>query len=431
MLDLSVKLGKTLTLKNPLVAGAGPTTGTVQHIENCVDAGFGAVVTKTASVPWHMQRFPRPLYTLVDYKKNPQDPYYVPEDYTWMHRDHNSVYPLDKFPAIIKVVAPYCREHGTVLIGSIAGRSMEEWETAVKAYAEAGADALELNFCCPFPPEGLVKKPEDAHMGIYFTYNHQAAAEVVRHVKKVVDIPIFCKLSPDGSNFVEIAQELEKAGADGVTMFANNNILRIDVETGKPINYGPCAGSGPWALGHSLRWCAMVAKGTNDLAVMGGRGATDWRGAVEFLLGGSNAIQLSHSIMIRGLGYVKEILAGIETYMKRHGYETIADFQGKSLNEIYTNQEMMDKVKALYAKVNYDKCIGCGRCSQVCFYDAMKFYKKAVVKAENCAGCTLCKNVCPVNAIDMIERDNDIDYLRALSSAHPELAPDGVWDTNE
>jgi tRNA-dihydrouridine synthase len=67
---------------------------------------------------------------------------------------------------------------------------MTEWDTAAKAYAEAGADALELNFCCPFPPEGLVQNPEDAHMGIYFTYNYQAAAEVVRHVKKVVDIPI-------------------------------------------------------------------------------------------------------------------------------------------------------------------------------------------------------------------------------------------------
>ena len=431
MVDMSVKLGKTLTIKNPLVAGGGPTAGTVEHIKNCVDAGFGAVVTKTASMPWPMQRYPRPLYTLVDYKKNPHDPYSVPDDYTWMHRDHNSVYPLNKFPAIIKAAAPYCKEHGCALIGSIAGRGMAEWEAAASAYAEAGADALELNFCCPFPPEGIVKNPEDAHMGIYFTHNRQAAAEVVKQMKKIVDIPVFCKISPDGTNFVEIAQELENAGADGVTMFANNNILRIDVETGKPVNYGPCAGTGPWARGHTMRWCAMVAKGTKDLAVMGGRGATDWRGVAEFLLGGSHAVQLSHSVMMRGLDFVQEILDDLERYMTRHHYNTIADFQGKALKDIYSNQDMIDKVKALYAKVNYDKCIGCGRCSHVCFYDAMKFVKKAVITTKNCVGCTLCSNVCPVGAIDMLERDNDIEYLRALSSAHPELAPDGVWDTDE
>lgn len=426
MKDLSIKLGK-LTLKNPIVAGGGPLAGTVDHIKKCVDAGFGAIVTKTASAPWHMQRYPRPLYALVDYKKNPQDPYYVPDSYTWMHREHNSVYPLDKFPAIVKAAAPYCKEKGTVLIGSFAGRSLAEWEKAAIAYAEAGADALELNFCCPFPPEGLVKNPEDAHMGIYFTFNSHEANKVVKHLKSIVDLPMFCKLSPDGSRFVDVAKDLEAAGADGVTMFANNNILRVDVETGLPINYGPSAGTGPWAKGQSLRWASMVAKETK-LAVMGGRGATDWRDVVEFLMAGSAAVQLCSPIMIQGLKSVNNILNDLSFYMERHQYDSVAEFQGKALKNIYTNQEMIDKVTALYAKIDYNKCLGCGRCAEVCFYDAMKFYKKAVVKSENCAGCSLCKNVCPAGAINMEKRDNDIDYLRALSSAHPELAPEGVWE---
>lgn len=57
------------------------------------------------------------------------------------------------------------------MIGSFAGRSMDEWEKAAIAYAEAGADALELNFCCPFPPEGLVQKPEDAHKNGTMTWS--------------------------------------------------------------------------------------------------------------------------------------------------------------------------------------------------------------------------------------------------------------------
>jgi hypothetical protein len=40
---------------------------------------------------------------------------------------------------------------------------------------------------------------------------------------------------------VEIAQELEKAGAEGVTMFANNNILRINVKPVKLLITVPCA----------------------------------------------------------------------------------------------------------------------------------------------------------------------------------------------
>jgi ferredoxin len=238
---------------------------------------------------------------------------------------------------------------------------------------------------------------------------------------------MFCKLSPDGSRFVEVAKALEEAGADGVTMFANNSILRIDVETGLPVNYGPCAGTGPWAKGQAMRWSSMVANETK-LAVMGGRGATDWKDVVEFLMAGSSAVQMCSPIMMRGLRSVSEILDKLSYYMERHHYESVAEFQGKALKSIYSNQEMIDQVKALYAKINYDKCIGCGRCAEVCCYDAMTVFRKAVVKKDNCVGCSLCKNICPTNAIDMGERDNDLEYLRALSSAHPELAPEGVWD---
>jgi len=48
MIDMSVKVGR-LTLKNPIIAAGSPLAGTAQHIRDCVDAGFGAVVTKTAS----------------------------------------------------------------------------------------------------------------------------------------------------------------------------------------------------------------------------------------------------------------------------------------------------------------------------------------------------------------------------------------------
>ena len=68
MADLSVQLGP-LRLKNPFVVGGGPPAGTVQHIKNCVDAGLGAIVTKTTSTVWYLQRYPRPLYRLLDYKK--------------------------------------------------------------------------------------------------------------------------------------------------------------------------------------------------------------------------------------------------------------------------------------------------------------------------------------------------------------------------
>jgi dihydropyrimidine dehydrogenase (NAD+) subunit PreA len=426
MSDLSTNLGP-LRLKNPLVVGGGPPAGTVQHIKNCVDSGLGAIVTKTASTVWFLQRFPRPLYKLLDYKKDPQHPYDEPKDYFWMHREHNSCYEPVPFAEIIREAAPYCKEHDCKLIGSFSCKTLEEWEQIATLYMEAGCDALELNFCCPFPPEGLSKSEQDNHVGIYYTKHPEAALQVLKALKKIISIPMFVKMNPDGASFVQAAKDLEAAGAAGVTMFANNKTMRVDIETGKPVIYGPGPGTGSGMKPVSMRWVAEVASAC-DCAVMAGRGAITWDDCIEFLMAGADAVQYCSPIMIRGLHYVKEMLLDIEEWMTRRGYQSIEEIKDMARKQIYSNQDLVDKVKPLYATVDYAKCIGCKRCWHSCWYDAISVSKKAVIKKEKCAGCSLCSQVCPVGAIGMQERDDDTDHFRALASAHPQLAPEGFFD---
>jgi dihydroorotate dehydrogenase len=79
MADLSTTIGK-LKLKNPLLLGAGPLSGTAGHIRKCVDAGFGAICAKTATLSPFLQKYPRPLYRLKDYAVRPDEPFHVPRD---------------------------------------------------------------------------------------------------------------------------------------------------------------------------------------------------------------------------------------------------------------------------------------------------------------------------------------------------------------
>lgn len=423
MADLSVNIG-SLKLKNPLVTGAGPLAGTAEHIRNCVDAGFGAVCTKTTSYSYFLQRYPRPLYTLKDYAKLNDDPYYIPRDYTWLHREHNSFIPPDKFVHIIKEVADYCHDQNCVLIGTFAGRGLDEWERTVTAYAEAGCDAMELNFCCPFPPTELVKDADDAFMGIEYTKHPEKGAEVIRRMKELVDIPLFPKLSPQGGEFVGVAEIFEQAGADGLSFFANEKFLRIDIETGKPINYGPCAGTTPAIKAHTMRWISDISMATN-LPIIGGRGATRWDDIIEFMMAGAAAVEMCSPIMLQGLGAVKEHLRNVEKFMKRKRIDNLEGIRGKALKHVLSPQQMIDDVKALYAEVDLIKCIGCHRCTEVCVYGAIQALpQKARVIKEKCAGCTLCTQICPVSAIEAKERDNDEDHFKALAWEHKELFPE-------
>lgn len=51
------------------------------------------------------------------------------------------------------------------------------------------------------------------------------------------------------------------------------------------------------------------------------------------------------------------------------------------------------------AKIDYDKCIHCGLCHEVCKFDAIS--EDIVVNEGKCEGCTVCKVACPVGAITM------------------------------
>lgn len=52
------------------------------------------------------------------------------------------------------------------------------------------------------------------------------------------------------------------------------------------------------------------------------------------------------------------------------------------------------------ARINENKCIGCGKCETVCRFDAIKYFE---VNPTFCEGCGVCCNVCPQKAIDMVD----------------------------
>ena len=54
-------------------------------------------------------------------------------------------------------------------------------------------------------------------------------------------------------------------------------------------------------------------------------------------------------------------------------------------------------------KIDYEKCIRCHNCYDICPMDVFRLIGEDVYLAypEDCARCFLCERVCPVNAIKM------------------------------
>ena len=69
------------------------------------------------------------------------------------------------------------------------------------------------------------------------------------------------------------------------------------------------------------------------------------------------------------------------------------------------------------AQIDYEKCIGCGKCDEICPHNAIKYHE---VKRIKCIGCGRCAKICPQAAINYMSKNID------LNEVLPPLAEKGI-----
>ncbi len=74
---------------------------------------------------------------------------------------------------------------------------------------------------------------------------------------------------------------------------------------------------------------------------------------------------------------------------------------------------------------NHDKCIGCGKCKQICAHNAITIdSKKATIHDDICKGCGRCIGVCPVDAVQ-VKWDEAIPVLNKKMAEYTKAVVDG------
>ena len=208
------------------------------------------------------------------------------------------------------------KEGGAPVIASIFGASKQEFASVGLVMEEAGADALELNVSCPHAEVAALGQSP----GLTF--------DVIAGVKKNVGIPVFVKLTPNVTDITAVARKAEEAGADGVTCINTLRAMAVDVETGRPILANRVGGlSGPAIKPVAVRCVFEVSKEVG-IPVMGCGGITHWQDAVEFMLAGASAIQIGTAVAFKGLNVFREVVEGIQAYLRRKRYRSVKEIVG-------------------------------------------------------------------------------------------------------
>lgn len=213
---------------------------------------------------------------------------------------------------------PFLRKYDVAVIANIYGESYEEYQkVAKKLNAAKGIHALEVNVSCPNVKKG----------GLAFGTDPRIAALVTRKVREVTDLPVIIKLTPNVTDIASIAEAVEKAGADAVSLINTLTGMSVDLKTGRPHLKNITGGlSGPAIKPVALRMVWQVVKRVS-IPVIGAGGIMNARDALEFLLIGAKAVQVGTANFVNPHATI-DVAEGICRYLKNNNISDINEFIG-------------------------------------------------------------------------------------------------------
>ncbi|WFO49008.1 dihydroorotate dehydrogenase [Bacillus pumilus] len=215
---------------------------------------------------------------------------------------------------------PWLEQFDTPIIANVAGSQVDDYVEVAKQISQAkNVHALELNISCPNVKTG----------GIAFGTDPQMAAALTKAVKDVSSVPVYVKLSPNVANIVEIAQAIESAGADGLTMINTLIGMRLDLKTGKPILANKTGGlSGPAVKPVAVRMVHEVSQAVS-IPIIGMGGVQNAEDVLEFLLAGASAVAVGTANFVNPF-ICPEIIEELPNVLEAYGYSSVEECIGRS-----------------------------------------------------------------------------------------------------
>lgn len=299
MADLSVSLG-SLKLKNPVLTASG-TFGYGEEFQDFVDLEKlgGFIVKGTTLNPRQGNPYPRMAETASGMLncvglQNKGVRYFMDEIY------------------------PRLKDLDTNVIVNLSGSSLEDYSEAAELLSTLeGIPAIELNISCPNVRQG----------GMTFGVQPEAAFEVVSAVRKAYKKHLIVKLTPNVTDIRTIAQAVEEAGADSVSLINTLLGMAVDAEKRKPLLSMVTGGlSGPAVKPVALRCVWQVSQAVR-IPVVGIGGIVSATDAIEFLLCGATAVEVGTGNFLDP-SLTGKVVDGIDEYLDRHGFQSVEQIIG-------------------------------------------------------------------------------------------------------
>jgi dihydroorotate dehydrogenase subfamily 1 len=327
-----------LKLPNPFVIGSGPPGTNLSVINRAFREGWGAVIAKTVSLDASKVVNVTPRYA----KLHAGD---GKEVIGWENIELISDRPfsiwLDEFKR--------CKDahpNGVLIASIMEEYRKDSWVEIVERCEAVGVDAFELNFSCP---HGLPERKMGAAMG----QDPEVLEEVTGWVMGAAKRPVWAKMTPNITHIEEPSRAALKAGCQGLSAINTLRcVMGVNLETLRPEpsvegwttpgGYSSKAVR-PIALRMVMEIATLIRNEFPGRSLSGLGGIESGNDAAQFILLGADTVQVCTGVMKFGYECVKPMCDELLAFMAKHGFETLSDFKGKSLDYFTTHADLVKR----------------------------------------------------------------------------------------
>ncbi|MGM0385498.1 MAG: dihydroorotate dehydrogenase-like protein [Actinomycetota bacterium] len=296
-----------LELSGPVMASAGPLTGTLDGLRALQDAGAAAVVLPSLFEEDVIEEELQ-LADLLD------DGEEFPEFASAPLSDAAADYVLGP-ERHVRLVERAKATLSVPVIASVNAAHAGSWERYATLLEEAGADAIELN------------------MYSVAANAHESAAEVearkleiVSAVREAVGVPLAVKLSPFYTSVSHFAAAVVEHGADGLVLF--NRFYAPDIDLGTLTVQPALTLSESDDLRLPLRWLGILRPQLPRTSLAATSGVHSGGDVVKALLVGADVACTTSSVLRRGPGHVATMLAEVQAWLDANEYSSVRQLTG-------------------------------------------------------------------------------------------------------
>ncbi len=319
-MDISTRF-MGLSLPNPAVVSSSSLTADIQGVRKAAEAGAGAVVLKSL--------FEEDIAAAVS--KNPAASGHIhPEAAAYMEQMSMMLQPDD----YLGFVEEAAKEMDIPVIASLNCYTEDWWTDYAKRIENVGADAIELNLS----PMALDIKTQAKDI-------EKKLIGMVKLARKNVKIPIAVKIGQHYSALPHLANQIQNAGGNALTLF--NRFFKLDINIEEMSFKAGKSLSTREEFGPVLRWVGILSD-LSDIDIAASTGLCDASDLIKVILAGGDVAQFCSVLYREGLGVIGSIIDELKAWMERHDFEKISDFHSRlSLED--------DKRSGFYQRLQYVK----------------------------------------------------------------------------